>query len=299
MKKQLTLAFDDDGFCRNFLKDIFTEKQPIKSPLRMLLVIIVTVLAFEVIIVAALDGVNLSAPYLILVEASVLIFMLASILYIQVYKPLIASVEKQSQLMEKHAISYNMLTMVLNSLDTLVFVVDIATREILMINKYGFDMFGDVIGKPCWSVFQAGQTGPCESCCNKKLLDGHGQPTGLRKWEGLSSSNQRWYVKQARAIRWIDGRMVRLEIATDLTVRKNVEEEREALIKILKRALDEVKALSGIVPICMYCKEIRDDKGYWNNLEKFISERSEAEFSHSICPDCLKENFAEEANQIL
>ncbi len=56
----------------------------------------------------------------------------------------------------------------------------------------------------------------------------------------------------------------------------------------LKEAREDVQTLSGIIPICMHCKEIRDDKGYWNKLEKFISEHSKAEFSHSICEKCME-----------
>lgn len=65
--------------------------------------------------------------------------------------------------------------------------------------------------------------------------------------------------------------------------------QREQLISDLKEANSQIKTLCGIVPICMYCKEIRDDKGYWNQLEKFISEHSTAKFSHGICPKCMKE----------
>jgi Protein of unknown function (DUF3365) len=65
--------------------------------------------------------------------------------------------------------------------------------------------------------------------------------------------------------------------------------EREQLIADLKEANSKIKTLSGIVPICMYCKGIRDDKGYWSVLEKFISEHSTAQFSHGICPKCMKE----------
>ena len=54
----------------------------------------------------------------------------------------------------------------------------------------------------------------------------------------------------------------------------------------LKKARDEIKTLRGILPICAACKKIRDDKGYWNQIESYISKRSEADFSHSICPDC-------------
>jgi PAS domain S-box-containing protein len=72
----------------------------------------------------------------------------------------------------------------------------------------------------------------------------------------------------------------------DITDRRKAEEERERLIAELQQALDEIKTLRGIIPICAYCKKIRDDQGYWNQLEQYIRDRSEAEFSHGICPDC-------------
>ena len=55
-----------------------------------------------------------------------------------------------------------------------------------------------------------------------------------------------------------------------------------------KKAMEEIRTLSGLLPICSYCKKIRDYKGYWIKLEKYISERSNARFSHSICPDCMR-----------
>ncbi|MBU1649422.1 MAG: response regulator [Proteobacteria bacterium] len=59
----------------------------------------------------------------------------------------------------------------------------------------------------------------------------------------------------------------------------------------LKEALSKIKTLAGIIPICMHCKNIRDDKGYWNEVSKFITEHSEAEFSHSICEQCLEKYY--------
>ena len=75
----------------------------------------------------------------------------------------------------------------------------------------------------------------------------------------------------------------------DITERKRIEEERERLIRKLKDALSEVKTLQGILPICSHCKKIRDDQGNWQKVEKYIHDRSEAEFSHGICPECAKE----------
>ena len=65
-----------------------------------------------------------------------------------------------------------------------------------------------------------------------------------------------------------------------------MEREREQLIRDLQDALARVKSLSGLLPICASCKKIRDDQGYWTQLEVYIRDHSEAEFSHGVCPDC-------------
>lgn len=80
---------------------------------------------------------------------------------------------------------------------------------------------------------------------------------------------------------------------TDFTKRKKLEAEREVMVESLKEALANVKTLRGLLPICASCKKIRDDKGYWNQIEGYISTRTEAEFSHSICPDCRKKLYPE------
>ncbi len=67
---------------------------------------------------------------------------------------------------------------------------------------------------------------------------------------------------------------------------KRVEEEREQAISDLGTAHSRIKVLSGLLPICFNCKKIRDDKGYWNGLEDYISSHSEAEFSHGLCSEC-------------
>ena len=67
--------------------------------------------------------------------------------------------------------------------------------------------------------------------------------------------------------------------------------ERENIILDLQDALAEVMTLRGIIPICSYCKKVRDDKGYWNQIESYIRDHSEADFSHSICPECAKELY--------
>jgi PAS domain S-box-containing protein len=77
-----------------------------------------------------------------------------------------------------------------------------------------------------------------------------------------------------------------LAIVTDVTERKQMTAERERIIAELKEALASVKTLRGLIPICASCKKIRDDKGYWSQVEVYVRDRSEAQFSHGICPEC-------------
>ena len=74
----------------------------------------------------------------------------------------------------------------------------------------------------------------------------------------------------------------------DISERKHLEEEQGKLVAELQDAVARVKKLSGMLPICASCKKIRDDKGYWQQIEAYIRDHSEAEFSHSICPECAE-----------
>jgi PAS domain S-box-containing protein len=76
-----------------------------------------------------------------------------------------------------------------------------------------------------------------------------------------------------------------------ITQRKNAEAEREKLIQELQEALAKVKTLRGLIPICASCKKIRDDQGYWKQIESYVRDHSEAEFSHGICPECMKKLY--------
>lgn len=70
---------------------------------------------------------------------------------------------------------------------------------------------------------------------------------------------------------------------------KKIQEEKNRL----QKALDEIKTLRGIIPICSHCKKIRDDRGMWNKIEEYIHENSDAEFSHGVCPDCASKHYSE------
>jgi PAS domain S-box-containing protein len=77
-------------------------------------------------------------------------------------------------------------------------------------------------------------------------------------------------------------------VARDITASKQAEVEREQLVRVLQDALAEVKSLQEILPICSYCRKIRDDENYWHTVETYISQHTNTRFSHSICPNCMK-----------
>jgi len=91
----------------------------------------------------------------------------------------------------------------------------------------------------------------------------------------------------------IPGTKIGVSSFLDITHRKQAEKEREKLIEELREALSTVNQLSGMLPICSSCKKIRDDKGYWNQIEAYIRDHSEAEFSHGICPACARKLYPE------
>ena len=109
------------------------------------------------------------------------------------------------------------------------------------------------------------------------------------------SKDLRWiYLGLAAAvtIAWlcfmIAGRFYKL----NRLLKSEIAKRQETILQV-KEANEQIKTLKGIVPICMHCKGIRDDKGYWNQLEKYISAHSEAKFSHGICDKCMQKHYPE------
>ena len=106
-------------------------------------------------------------------------------------------------------------------------------------------------------------------------------------------------VENGDVRRWLDLRVVpvrdrwaalagRLLVARDVTLYKELEDERERLIDELKDALSKVTQLEGLLPICTSCRKVRDDGGYWGHVEEYFGSRAPVEFTHSICPDCAQ-----------
>lgn len=117
---------------------------------------------------------------------------------------------------------------------------------------------------------------------------------------GSEERREVYFVKDSGVEAWLDCYLSRFRSSdewhllltiNDITLQKQGETEKERLIEKLQRALTEVKSLSGLLPICSSCKKIRDDSGYWRQIEAYIRDHSEADFTHSICPDCARKLY--------
>ena len=94
------------------------------------------------------------------------------------------------------------------------------------------------------------------------------------------------------------GQQVIYSVARDVSERKLAEAERERLLQELRAALAEVKTLREILPICSYCRKIRNDQNYWDTVENYISQHTNSRFSHSVCPDCYKNELEPEIERL-
>jgi signal transduction histidine kinase/ActR/RegA family two-component response regulator len=137
--------------------------------------------------------------------------------------------------------------MVLDSIDADIYVSDLENYEVLLTNRHMRESFGeDLVGKPCHQVFR-NESIPCGNCTNDKLLDSDGKPTGVCVWEGKNPITGKWYINYDRAVKWVDGRFVRLQVATDISRSKDLEKESLRIQAQLQQAqkMEAIGTLAG------------------------------------------------------
>ena len=103
----------------------------------------------------------------------------------------------------------------------------------------------------------------------------------------------RWLESTGKAYTTAEGESRDVVISRDITERKAKEEEHEAHRILLQHALDNIKTLRGLLPICSHCKKIRDNQGQWHMVETYVKDRADVDFSHGICPDCLNKHYSQ------
>ena len=145
--------------------------------------------------------------------------------------------------------------------------------------KTDIDLFGEEFGRATVeSDLQLMETG-------KPII-------GLVEGRKLPDGQINWTSTTKIPLRDQDGKIIGLVgISREINEIKQAEEQREKIIAELQEALDKIKTLKGLIPICACCKKIRDDQGYWNSVESYIKAHAEVEFTHGICPDCMKKLY--------
>jgi len=206
------------------------------------------------------------------------------------YQGIIRDITERRQAEEKLKQASEEWELTFNSINDLISIHDKDFR-IVKVNKSFADTFGmenrELIGKKCYEIIH-GTEEPWPNCPHEQTL-GCGKPATEEFWEPRRS---RYLEVSTSPICNEKCEMIgTIHITKDITDRKKVEEEREKLIHELQEALANIKTLRGLLPICSYCKKIRDDKGYWNQIESYIRDHSGAEFTHGMCPECLKKLY--------
>jgi PAS domain S-box-containing protein len=145
-----------------------------------------------------------------------------------------------------------------------------------LLNRRVASLVAEADGPILMAMLEKTFSGAAWQCCEVKLPREETTPLFVRIEAVLSVNRQ-----ECRAS------------MLDVTERREIESQRNLLIKELQEAAARVKILSGLLPICCHCKKIRDDRGYWEQLESYISHHSEAMFSHGICPECMKMYYSD------
>jgi len=179
---------------------------------------------------------------------------------------------------------------VLDTIQAGIVVIDPETHVIVGVNAAAGKMVGapreQILGSVCQKHICPADKGQCP-------ITDLGQSLENAEQVLLTAGGKKIPILKTVVSVVLSGREHLLESFLDITERKQAEEEREGLIGELQEALAKVKTLSGLLPICASCKRIRDDQGYWQQIEAYIRDHSEAEFSHSVCPECAKKLYPE------
>lgn len=222
------------------------------TPLKLFFFLTLLIGIIEYGVMSLLAKLSLSPLTSGLLDSSLLILALFPFLYLLVYRPFQKNILQLTQTKEKIEFSHNRTLTVLNSIDAIVYVADMETYEVLFVNDYMKNLFGDITGQICWKSIQVGQSGPCPFCTNDKLIGAEGIPLEMYRWEFQNTTNGHWYDIHDRAIRWIDGRVVRMEIATDISQRKESEEKIQQQNRFLHSVIESLPYPFYVIDVNSY-----------------------------------------------
>ncbi|GJQ58097.1 MAG: hypothetical protein D8M57_07285 [Candidatus Scalindua sp. AMX11] len=139
------------------------------------------------------------------------------------------------------------------------------------------------VGQKCYKALHD-LDNVCSWCVNERVFQGE-----KVSWEVLSPKDDRWYYVINSPIFHPNGKKYKMSMIQDISNRKSSEAAQEKIQEQLQSAL--TKVLSGYIPICSSCKKVRDGNKNWIEIESYVRSRTEAHFSHGICPDCIKKLY--------
>ena len=145
----------------------------------------------------------------------------------------------------------------------------------------------EVVGRTCYAVVH-GADAPAANCPIPRMLRDR-----RRAHTEVHLADGRWLSVTVDPLLDRRGQLEgAVHVVRDVTGYKAAQAEREALITHLEASLQEVRTLKGLIPICANCRRIRDDNGAWSPLEEFVHNNFDADFSHGLCPECAKKEYA-------
>ncbi|GEM_PF-1634934 len=169
--------------------------------------------------------------------------------------------EEQDKTQQDIRERFKQLSTLFDSMNAVVYVADFTTYELLYVNQFTEQFFGqDWRGRKCYQYLQEGINHPCDFCTNSQLII-NGEPGNPVVWEFLNTKNNRWYECIDNAIRWTDGRLVRLEVAQDITERKELEKIKDDLLSTMSHEMrTPLTAISGFAELLLNEPEVPEQQ---------------------------------------
>ena len=276
-------------------KTQFTERQEVppdsealNRPTRFLLITAASIFlaeAFVMLVMSVLPSFSVGTGALL--DALLLTILVFPALYFFIMKPIRSHMAEREAVEDAIRVSEEKYRSVVESTDDSVYLLDKDCRYLYMNKKHmarlGFT--GDEYVGRAYGDFHSDDAA-------RELVKEIGkvfETGGPAQHEHRSGRDEKYFLRTLSPVKGPDGKTLAVNIVSkDITRLKRMETEREKLISELREALTKIKTLKGLIPICAWCKKVRDDKGYWNEIESYVKEHSDADFTHGICPECLK-----------
>lgn len=267
----------------------------VQSPHFSLLFTLIAIFVVEFVVMLLLQQWHPASEFLAaLADALLLALLVTPLLYLFINRPLLRHIAERRQIEEALRDSQERFRDLFENTTDLIQSIDPSGR-FLYVNPawrraLGYDE-EEVTRLNIFDILAPEETAHCQAAFGEVLA---GKTIDRIETVFLAKDGRRVLVEGNASAKLEDGKPAYTRsIFHDITARKEAEAEMARLIAELQKSLAEVKTLSGLLPICSWCKKIRDDKGYWNQLESYISQHSGVDFSHGVCPECLRKHYPE------